>query len=849
MVAQTDDWKKVTDSILAGLDIAAEYEAMGVRFADGGPRASGWRSCHAVGREDRNPSAEVCVGSGPGRGRYRDYGDGTKESIGLFDFAADVVGRFPCWRLAREHFAAKAGVELPKSEEAGRPKDSFRFRQSIAPGILRLFCRAKTGILPSAILECGALGANWPSSQPIERQQGVLAFPCWGPDGFSADPVGYHCCGDTGAPIQKWAKGDKKPTPIKTMQRGSPGLINTWAVANWQAAETVWVVEGLTDLLALHGAVGPRQDHVCVTMGGVSYHPTPEIAELFRSKKVRLVFDVDPPSDKFPAGQGAAGAAQWLQALVPIADEVKNLRLPYHGLREKRDLRDWLCEGHGFDDLLELAERFAAADQASASKEFAKLARDRTIQNFVSAATTKGESGVQHLPLPPSAIAECAASVVGNWPKQVGGIMFTHQGGSQHVDFIGSPSDLFGFYHSRGKVNWRNTDTDKLTKSEFFSYMKTNAPVVGSLEQYPHFPRHEDAYYLGEPPPAGDGSHLRDLLDQFNPASPEDWDLMYACVLTLFWGGPAGAKPSFLFTSVDGRGAGKTTTAQMLASLVGGAFRFSKNEPIETINKRLLTSDALTTRVCLVDNVKASRFSWVDFEALVTADTISGHKMYVGDSTRPNRFTWFLTLNGPALGTDIAQRSIVIELKKPKKYASTWLEDTARYIEEHRSRIIGDVRAALEQPPVKFEIKTRWGAWAAQVIGRTYAPEGVQFAILERQAKYDVEVEECADIESGVSERLAWLGYDPEVDSVFIPSSVLAKIVGEALGQRITPTGATRLVNQAIGEGKVTRMRAAKLQGGVRGMTWHGNGMKAGVWKDMSERLGRSYSRMGGSAF
>ena len=85
----------------------------------------------------------------------------------------------------------------------------------------------------------------------------------------------------------------------------------------------------------------------------------------------------------------------------------------------------------------------------------------------------------------------------------------------------------------------------------------------------------------------------------------------------------------------------------------------------------------------LVDNVKTSRFSWSDLEALITCDYISGRKMYVGDGRRPNTLVVAITMNGACVSKDIAQRSVIIRLKRPT-YSGNWESDTADYIDKHR---------------------------------------------------------------------------------------------------------------------------------------------------------------------
>ena len=89
------DTADVKAAILAGLDIQAEYEAMGVRIAKGArENAQGWLPCHSVLRPDKRPSAGINVGDGPHRGFYVDFGEAGHNgkpqlSKSLFDAAIE----------------------------------------------------------------------------------------------------------------------------------------------------------------------------------------------------------------------------------------------------------------------------------------------------------------------------------------------------------------------------------------------------------------------------------------------------------------------------------------------------------------------------------------------------------------------------------------------------------------------------------------------------------------------------------------------------------------------------------------------------------------------------------------
>jgi hypothetical protein len=114
------DWSKLKADIVATLDVAAEYQTLGVKFSQSVADAKGRRECHAIGRPDLSPSAFVNVTTGV----YHDAG-GEGESLHLFAFAVRYGG-FGRWIDAAKHFAEKAGIAIGKVD--------FRSRGRVADG-------------------------------------------------------------------------------------------------------------------------------------------------------------------------------------------------------------------------------------------------------------------------------------------------------------------------------------------------------------------------------------------------------------------------------------------------------------------------------------------------------------------------------------------------------------------------------------------------------------------------------------------------------------------------------------------------------------------------------------------
>lgn len=359
MSNQSPKWAEAERLILAALDIEAEYVRMGLRVDHRHkPSQSGWLACHAHGRQDKNPSASINVGDGPIRGRYHDFGGGG-ESVSFWDFAAQHDGRFRGdWRIARRFYAAQTKIELPDGPEED-PADSFEFFD-ITAGMLLNYSRKKPGVSAQAIRDLGGRGARYPKGldNPAMQQQ-CIAFPMYGEFLLDGEPTGWHVVRADGGKVSVYQGKGNEPKLIKTMTKGAYGLMNVAGLAKLAEAKVVWVVEGITDLLALQTALPAEFEdgaHVAVSAGGASYHPRPEWAQHFAGKDVRICFDVDPVESQ-EAGQKAAGV--WCAAVIGTAATVRNVKLPFTGAADgPKDLRDYFLSGKSYADLWEFSETF-----------------------------------------------------------------------------------------------------------------------------------------------------------------------------------------------------------------------------------------------------------------------------------------------------------------------------------------------------------------------------------------------------------------------------------------------------------------------------------------------------------
>ena len=293
--------------------------------------------------------------------------------------------------------------------------------------------------------------------------------------------------------------------------------------------------------------------------------------------------------------------------------------------------RTWeKAAGHTREEIFRKArdkadKKAAAKDEAEEKVEKLPITNAETID--------LGDDKQEIVPLGITEILDRIAEKTGGWPRCVNGHLFVVD--ATGVDWLDSPPALFGYLQkSEGPIHWTRI-SGATTKEELFAEMRRTAKRYHAIDEIPHEPPFPNHYYPHPHPVAGNGEAIANLLDRFSLETDVDRQLLLAAYATLLSGGPAGMRPAFMFTCPAGRGKGKTKAAEMLARPFGGVIDVSPKEEMSKIKTRLLSSQATNKRVCLLDNVKSTRFSWGELEALITAETISGHALYEGEGTRP----------------------------------------------------------------------------------------------------------------------------------------------------------------------------------------------------------------------
>lgn len=466
-------------------------------------------------------------------------------------------------------------------------------------------------------------------------------------------------------------------------------------------------------------------------------------------------------------------------------------------------------------------------------------------QQIVNGIEVISEHGTTIIPVPMKTIIEAVQKTSGGWPRRVGSALFVHESGTE-VDWIEKPDSLLGWLGTKTGIPPRFVRSSGChTKGEVFSELVRTCQSYKAVESLPHEPPIPDHYYAYPHPEPGDGTALDELINRFKPATPIDYDLIKALFATVIWGGDGGCRPAFVITARSGRGSGKSTLASLLGQFAGGVIEISSNEDSKTMKERLLSPEGLKKRVALLDNVKTLRFSWAELEAMITAKSISGRRMYVGEATRPNNLTWVITLNGVSLSTDMAQRCVVIHLDRPE-HSGDWEDSVRQYIEQHRHAIVADVVALLREEPIPLRTHSRWGKWEREVLSRLPDPTEAQQTIMERQQVSNVEEEDIGIVEDFVRERLSELTYDPANERIFIPIQLLTEWYNKAASERYSAGVVSRLLKQKIEEGSCKRLQECGRSWG-RGKVWWGEDVTGEtqdqIYTDIESRIQEMKSR------
>lgn len=379
------------------------------------------------------------------------------------------------------------------------------------------------------------------------------------------------------------------------------------------------------------------------------------------------------------------------------------------------------------------------------------------LDNFTGAAQESGSQVVT--PRDPVQMVHDLCDQLNDWPKVVDGKVVFRRDDEPVV--IGKTSELFAELAIQlGRTPNFKESTGFVTKPEFLEVVVKCATQYEALEKFPHEPRIDDILYLHQDLPNATGEYLEAFLEFFTPATEKDADLIRALLLSTVWGGPPGSRPLFVIRGTEddrerGIGVGKTTLAQLVARLSGGAIAASTVHSGDgRLVTRILSPAADGCRVVLMDNLKSFRLSSAEFESLVTAPVISGHRLYQGEARKPNNFTFCVTVNDPALSPDLADRAVIITLQRPDD-RHRWTEEVSQFVKDHQWEIIADALQVLATDVPLQECPFRFQTWAEQVLCRASADAaGVLRHNRRNQTLLDDDQERAEQLGAFIAERI-----------------------------------------------------------------------------------------------
>jgi hypothetical protein len=544
------------------------------------------------------------------------------------------------------------------------------------------------------------------------------------------------------------------------------------------------------------------------------------LVELFTkdARELVVVGDNDEKDGNWPGRTGAQATAALLATRLKKAVKVA---MPPGGFK---DVRDWVIDYNEREsrlpDVGELMAALAGDCQIvapDASPAQTQESEVTVLANYAVGQRDHGKTQCEGLPL--ERMREALLDLTGGWPRRVDNELFVIVDGKPF--FVNSTAQLFAWMDMQCLVDWRAA-SDCVSQERFFEGLRMTAQAYEAIELLPHFPALPGTYYCHPGLPSADGQCLERLVGFFCPETPTDREQIKALIMTLFWGGPPGARPAALITGPDqdvrqGRGLGKSTLLALLGELAGGFTEVQTHEDMPAVIKRLLSPDARSLRMARLDNVKTLRLSWAELEALITSPVISGHRLYKGEGRRPNHLLWGITLNGGSLSKDFAQRCRFIRLARPQ-YDPTWDACVANFIQQHRWQILADVKQALERPgEEQLASIGRWPTWQREVLAKVERPDECEQLNLLRQRDMDDDAQEQDLVVAHFRKCLADKGFNPDRDFVFIPTATLHKWLADATGEARPITKVTAYLRTLA----IPQMRYVKRHG-CPGWTWRG---------------------------
>lgn len=471
------------------------------------------------------------------------------------------------------------------------------------------------------------------------------------------------------------------------------------------------------------------------------------LSEPLRGKHVAIFPDNDEPGREHAliVAQSLHGVAAGVRIIPPATS------------RPKGGIDDWMDEdgGHTADDVLSL---IAAAPEwlppsicgsgpTDAALREAKAANSIPFRNYIpkdAEVEKRGRKAKETVkePRAHAAMLDDLSRRFLGFPRKVGDSwLFDHDRDSGRIMHIHNADTLLSWIGRRSKHNPEFCRGDSfVTTREFLASIGATAHRYESISDTPDFPRRSDVYYAhGDiPAPCPQHSRLQGFVDFFLPDSAEDRCLIIALACAPLWYIPGIDRPSWIIDSKDGQGSGKTNLAEIISELYGHApistSRQELTQRMDVLIKRLVSQSGRRSRVLLVDNVTGD-FQSPELADLITRKDITGIPPYGhGEEVRQNNLTFIVTTNTATVGSDLADRSLYIHVRKPEQTLdrTNWKKRVQAYIAQHRLEIIADIIDLLSRHvPFSVPPRTRFAAWETAILQPCCGDEETYASVLD----------------------------------------------------------------------------------------------------------------------
>jgi hypothetical protein len=431
-----------------------------------------------------------------------------------------------------------------------------------------------------------------------------------------------------------------------------------------------------------------------------------------------------------------------------------------------------------------------------------------------------GKKKLFKIPIDASEVWRDLKNLTGNRIKRIKNRVFAN--GEGKILYFDRPEQLIGWCAAHGAAfEWAN-QVGMITKSEFLHYLSNIVDQYEFATALPHYPKVEGFYYINDIAPKETG-RLDELIKFFKPSTDHDKAILKSAILTPFWGGSFGSRPAFL---IDGqpndqegnRGIGKTAVTDTISYLCNGHVDLSTKTEGPDIRKMLLTSGDL--RIVRFDNIKQNTLSSDTIESLITAQNVSGHRMYLGHDSIPNWFGYYLTFNDAMLSKDMSQRCMIIRLDRPV-YDPEWWTNIVAFIDKYHDEIIGDIGTLLLKDNKKFFPKSRFTLWERNVLAKCSSNIAeLQDHITNDQSAVDDTKMLTEDLTEMIMEKLAVCSkMDPLKTTIAVKRSWVTCWVQEFLGKNYSKKSALKVLERTL---PTAFLLDTKMHCGVHYLVWSG---------------------------